>query len=290
MLITICMSYEGKMEVKMKKIISAVLAGLMAVLTLTSCSNDKNSSGDGTGVSTIKNGVLKIGMEQSYPPLEYLDEDGTTLIGFDVEFGEAIAEKMGLKAEFINNSFDTIGEALNRDVFDVAISAISITDERKESHLLSKPYIENKISLVTAKDKGLNSPEDLKGKKVAVQRGTTADIFMTDLVNENSDYKDGDIARYDSVMNCFEELKHGRADAVIVDIVVANYYIGSDTDSYSITWQSDEPEPFGIQLKKGNDALLEEIEKAVDAIYADGTVDKIVKKYFGEEAEMTIKR
>lgn len=276
----------------MRKILSTALAGIMAVLTLTSCSSDKNSdtSKSDSDISTIKNGVLKIGMEHSYPPLEYLDEDGTTLIGFDVELGKAIADKLGLEAEFINNAFDTIGEALNRDEFDVAISAISITDARKESHIMSKAYIENKISLVTAKDKGINSPDDLKGKKVAVQRGTTADIYMTELAEKNSEYKDSDIARYDSVINCFEEIKNGRADAVMVDIVVANYYIGEDKDSFTISWQSEEPEPFGFQLKKGNEALLEKLEKVVDELYADGTVETIAKKYFGEDAEIAAER
>lgn len=129
----------------------------MAVLTLTSCSSDKNSdtSKSDSDISTIKNGVLKIGMEHSYPPLEYLDEDGTTLIGFDVELGKAIADKLGLEAEFINNAFDTIGEALNRDEFDVAISAISITDARKNLILCQKLILKIKSALLLQRIRAL---------------------------------------------------------------------------------------------------------------------------------------
>lgn len=256
------------------------LAGCGANSTVTDSTDASSTSSAAGSGSTLTAGVLKVGMEVGYPPMEYLDTDGTTYIGFDVEMAQAIADRLGLKLEIQDTKWDGIFASLNSNRYDCIISAVSITDERKEKYSLTKPYVANKLCLVTAKDLGIAKPENLAGKTVAVQTETTSDDYMKELQEGGLKLKDYRV--YDTIIQCFDDLKAGRVDAVMVDSVVAAYYIGDDKQTYSVVWENDEAEPMGICLKKGNTALTEEIDKAVDAIYADGTYAKIAAKYFGE--------
>ncbi len=230
-------------------------------------------------VTTLKEGVLQVGIEIGYPPMEYLDADGVTPIGFDVEVANALGEKLGMDVELVDTAWDGIFSSLDSDRYDCIISAVSITKERQENYNLTAPYIANKLVLVTASDLGVDSPEDLAGYSVAVQTETTADEYMKGLQEGGLELKDYFV--YDKIIQCFDELKLGRVDAVLVDSVVAAYYIGEDSDTYSIVWENDEAEPMGICLKKGNDGLTQAIETAIDEMYADGTMSEIATKYFG---------
>jgi polar amino acid transport system substrate-binding protein len=228
----------------------------------------------------LESGVLKVGMEIGYPPMEYLDEDGKTPIGFDVEMAGLIAKKLGLKLELKDTAWSGIFDSLDSKRYDCVISSVSITDERKNKYNLTEAYVANKLCLVTAKDLKIKSPDDLGGYKVAVQTDTTADVYMK--AKTAAGLKLGDYKVYDKIISCFDELKIGRIDAVLVDSVVASYYIGDAKDTYSVVWENTEAEPMAIALKKGNDELTKAIDKAVDEIYADGSYKTIADKYFGE--------
>lgn len=231
--------------------------------------------------TTLKDGVLQVGMEVGYPPMEYLDEDGVTPIGFDVDVANEIGKRLGLKVELVDTAWDGIFSSLDSDRYDCIISAVSITDERQQNYNLTKPYIANKLVLVTSKDSGIKTPEDLAGHSVAVQTETTADEYMKGL--QENGLKLSDYFVYDKIIQCFDELKLGRVEAVLVDSVVAAYYIGEDKDTYSIVWENTDAEPMGICLKKGNDGLTQAIETTIDAMYADGTMGTIATKYFGSD-------
>lgn len=231
--------------------------------------------------TTLKDGVLQVGMEVGYPPMEYLDEDGVTPIGFDVDVANEIGKRLGLKVELVDTAWDGIFSSLDSDRYDCIISAVSITDERQQNYNLTKPYIANKLVLVTSKDSGIKTPEDLAGHSVAVQTETTADEYMKGL--QENGLKLSDYFVYDKIIQCFDELKLGRVEAVLVDSVVAAYYIGEDKDTYSIVWENTDAEPMGICLKKGNDGLTQAVETTIDAMYADGTMGTIATKYFGSD-------
>lgn len=258
---------------KFKKLGALLMAGAMA-LSMTAC------GGGEKGEYTLKEGKLMVGMEIGYPPMEYMAEDGVTPVGFDVDMAYEIGKRLGLEVELVDTAWDGIFASLDSDRYDCIMSSVSITPERQENYTLTEAYIANKLCIVTSKDLGVTSPADLAGKKVATQTETTADLYMRDL-QENQGLVLDNYGVYDKVIYCFEELKNGRVDAVMVDSVVAAYYIGTDADKYSVVWESDEAEPMGICMKKGNEALLAKIEEAVDAIYADGTYAKIAEKHFG---------
>jgi len=191
--------------------------------------------------------------------MEYLSDDGVTAIGFDVDVANELAARLNLKLELVDTAWDGIFASLDSSRYDVIISAVSITPARQENYNLTKPYIANKLVLVVAKDLPVKSTDDLAGYKVAVQTETTADEFMKAKMEAGLVINDYYV--YDKIMQCFEELKLGRADAVLVDSVVAAYYLGADAEKYSIVWENEEAEPMGLCLKKGNDKLTWPLRK-----------------------------
>ena len=131
-----------------------------------------------------------------------------------------------------------------------------------------------------AEKKTIKSLEDLDGCKVAVQVATTSDDIVTELVEGG---KTITVNRYEKVTQCFDDLSLDRVDAVLVDSVVAAYYMGADADKFEIAWESTEGEPMGICLQKTSTDLAKAIEAAVDTLYYDGTISTIAKKYFGND-------
>ncbi|MFA9377490.1 MAG: substrate-binding periplasmic protein [Lachnotalea sp.] len=234
---------------------------------------------DETASLTLEDGVLQVGMEIGYPPMEYLAEDGTTQIGFDVEVAQAVADELGLELKIIDTAWDGIFASLDSDRYDCIISAVSITDDRKAAYNLTEAYVANRIVLVTPIEAGITSPEDLAGKSVAVQTETTSDEYMKGLQENGLELSDYFV--YDKVIQCFDDLKVGRVDSVMTDSVVAAYYMGTDADKYEVSWESPDAEPMAICLKKGNDNLTQEIETAIDTLYANGKMTEIATKYFG---------
>ncbi|MDR1061380.1 MAG: ABC transporter substrate-binding protein [Clostridiales bacterium] len=245
-----------------------------------------NATGGAGGESpaaglTITEGVLKVGMEIGYPPMEYLEEDGVTPTGFDVEVAGALAASLKLDVELIDTAWDGIFSSLDSNRYDIIISSVSINDDRQAAYNLTKPYIANNLVLVTKSGSGIESPDMLAGKKAATQTETTADEYIRARQDEGLEL--GEYFVYDKIIQCFDELTLDRIDAVLVDSVVAAFYMGDNSDALEIVWESDEAEPLGLCLKKGNDALTALIETAVDGLYADGTMKTLAQKYFGRD-------
>jgi len=255
----------------MKKLICILMAMLFVGLTFAGCA-EKEEKG-----LTIKKGTLTVGMEVGYPPMEYLADDGITYIGFDVELAGKMADLLGLELKIVNTAWDGIFASLDKGEFDIIMSSVSITPERQEKYILTEPYISNKIVLAVANNSttGITDLSTLAGKKVAVQTATTSDDFAKAILAKGE--VSFEILRYEKVTQCYDELKLGRVDAILVDEVVAAAYV----DDSKVVWRNDEGEPMGICIKKGNDELAKIVEKAIDTFYFDGTIATIATKYFG---------
>jgi polar amino acid transport system substrate-binding protein len=241
-----------------------------------------------SGSYTLKKGVLAIGMEIGYPPMEYMAEDGKTPIGFDVSLGKALADKMGLKVEYVDTAWDGIFAGVNTKKYDCIISSVTINPPRQAAHNFSKPYIKNTIAIVLLKDSKLavKSPQDLVGLRVSYQEETTSDDYMAKLRGEGLDFIEYE---YDKVMYCFEEMKLGRVDAIMTDLLVAYEYVGRADSPFEIVWQGGEEE-FGVCMKKGDDALTEAINKALDELFEDGTMLRISNDIFGMDLVSAVRQ
>ena len=255
--------------------------------------NNNASAGAVSGASgslTIKPGVISIGMEIGYPPMEYYGSDGATPIGFDVDMGKAIAEKLGLKAEFIDVAWDGIFAGVDTNRYDAIMSSVTITEARKVAHNFSKPYIVNTLAMVLLKNSTVKarSPHECEGLNVAFQLDTTSDFYMQDLQDEIGlrYFPRG----YEKVMSCFDELKLGRVDVIITDLPVALDYIMMDNSPFVIVWENPDPEIFGVCMKRGNDALTNAVNKALEALHEDGTMQRIAVEHIGMDAPVLTAR
>lgn len=264
----------------MKKWCAVLVAAMMTGLVLSGCSK-KPEAGD----FTIEKGVLKVGMEIGYPPMEYYDVDGKTPIGFDVELGKAVAERLGLTVEFIDTAWDGIFAGLETNKYDLVMSSATITPERLESMDFSVPYVGNGQAIVvqTISNFRPEGPQDLAGKVVAYQAETTSDLFMEKQAAAGLSFTS---AEFDKVINAYDELKLGRCDAVVCDaLVYANY---KDDPAFISTWTGSADEYFGVAIRKGNDTLVEKVNEAIAAMFADGTMKHIYLSVFGADLTNTV--
>lgn len=224
-----------------------------------------------------KLGEVKIGTNAEYPPFEFVDEQGE-IAGFDVELMTAIAEEAGFEFEFVNTRWDGIFVALASGEFDAVISAATITEERAEMVNFSDPYFEaGQMITVRADTTDISTAEDLAGKKVGVQLGTTGDIWL-------SEETGAEVVRYDENTLAFQALANGDVAAAVadgptaIDIVQANPEMKLKVLEGVYT-----EEQYGIAVNKERQDLLAEINKGLAAVKASGKYDEIYEKYLGTE-------
>ena len=280
---------------RMKKSIGAVLLCAAILVSMTACGGSKEKE---TAASTpkettaapakeadtlnlMKDGTLTIGVEIGYPPFEDFANDGVTPVGYDVDFAKALGEKLGVEVVFINTAWDGIFQGIGVN-YDVVISAVTITDERKETMDFSDPYIDNYQAVVvrTDSDKTINSLQDLDGLALAVQKETTSDILISDYVSTGS--ISCTLAQNEKVITCFTQLDNKEIDATVVDSTVADGQVGKYPDKYKIAYlDKSEPEQFGVALTKGNAGLQAAINKAIAELKDEGFFKESTEYWFG---------
>jgi polar amino acid transport system substrate-binding protein len=231
---------------------------------------------------TIKEGELTVGVEIGYPPMEYIDTDGKTPIGFDIELAQGLAEKLNLKTVFVDTAWDGIFDGVEIGRYDCIISSITYTDERLKIHNFTKPYIGTAQVLIALKGSHIKarSPEETAGLSVAFQAETVSQRYMEKLAAQGVDFIP---FGYDKILNCFEELRLGRVDTILCDTIVASFYLSPGDSSFEVLWQGPSDELFAVCLKKGNDALTEALDKALDELYAEGILTKMSQHYFNAD-------
>jgi len=273
----------------MKKLFALALS-VMMLLSFAACAAKTEeapaaaaaASVDMSAVKLMQDGVLTIGMEVGYPPFEDFAEDGTTPIGYDVDFAKALSEKLCVTVNFVNTAWDGIFQGIGVN-YDCVISAVTITEERKASMLFSEPYINNYQAVVVKADYAgkVASFLDLNGLAIAVQKETTSDILMSDYVSTGS--ITATISANEKVTTCFTQLENGEVDAVVVDSTVADGYLASNPDKFVKAFQDEsEPEQFGVAMALDNTALQAAINEAIALLTAEGFFESNVAYWFGK--------
>jgi polar amino acid transport system substrate-binding protein len=227
---------------------------------------------------TIEDGILIAGVEIGYPPMEYYDTDGKTPAGFDIELCKALADAIGLRIRFIDVAWEGILAGLKTDKYDIAVN-VTITPQRQKMYNFTKPYIDNSMTIVTCKDSfsAVHAPQDIAFLRAAFQGDTTAQFFAERL-NSQIPFT---LFAYDKIINCFDDLKLGRVDCVIVDSLAAFDYAGKKQSPFTVAWQGPTEESIAICLKKDNDALTEALNKALIQLLENGTLLRISRDFFG---------
>jgi polar amino acid transport system substrate-binding protein len=259
----------------MKKILSLLLLTIIVLITAAGCSKKETSLN--TLESIKKAGVMTVGLDDSFPPMGFRDENNN-IVGFDIDLGNAIGEKLGVKVEYSATDFSGIIEALKAGKFNIILSTLSITDERKEKILFSDPYVmEGQIVAVKAGNTSITKAADLTGKIVAAQLGSTSEEAAKKLEGLK------ELKAYDKVTEAFHDLQIGRVDAVVVDELVGRYYISKAPNDYKVLDEKLTDEPVGIGFKKEDTELKDAVQKAFNDLKADGTLSEISNKWFGTD-------
>lgn len=247
--------------------------GFIALLSLlflfTACS----------GSSAKDDDTLIVGIDDKFAPMGFRDENNE-IVGFDIDLARAAAKKMGKKVKFQPIDWSTKESELNSGRIDLIWNGYTITEERKKKVLFTKPYLKNAQVVVTLKDSPIDSLDDLAGKTVGLQSmSSAADALKADPIAN----KVKSVTEYADNVLALADLKNRRVDAVVIDEVVIDYYMTKEKDQYKVLKETLAPEEYGVGVKKGNEKLLEELQKAMDELIADGTAAEISVKWFGED-------
>lgn len=226
--------------------------------------------------TTITEGVLTVGTDAAYPPLENVEAG--EFVGFDIDLVKEIANRLGFEAEIINTAWDGIFPALIAHKFDVVISAVTITEDRDKEMDFSDPYLDSDQSIATKDDSGIKTKADLKDKILGVQIGTTGELTAKEIDEEMGV---AEIKTYDDILLAFEDLKAGRIDAIINDIPTSAY-IAKDNPELVIVEKIITKEKYGIVFAPDTPELLKAVNKVLKDMTEDGTYDQIYSKWFGE--------
>lgn len=225
------------------------------------------------GAGYPANTVIRIATDATFPPFEMVDEATKELTGFDIELMKAIAEKAGFQYEFVNLPFDPMLAGVAECQYEMAIAAITITDERKQQFLFSEPYIDaGQIIIVKSDDESIKSKDDLNGKTIGAQLGTTGEIEAQAIPGIT--YKP-----YDTYDLAFLDLANGQIDAVIADYPTALGFIAQNPDKLKTVGEKFTNESYGIAICNSRSDLLAMINPALQAVKDAGTIEQLAGKY-----------
>lgn len=248
-----------------KTTLLAVLCA-MIIVALVGCSQSKDTNS------------LVIGIDDKFAPMGFRD-DNNELTGFDIDYAKAAGTKMGKEVTFQPIDWSSKESELNSGRIDLIWNGYTITDERKEKVLFTKPYLENSQVVVVLEKSDITKIDELAGKTIGLQSLSSASDALNsnpvkDTVKEVTEFSDNVLA--------LSDLKVGRLDAVVIDEVVADYYMSKEK-GFKLLEDTLAPEQYGIGVKKGNDELLKSLQGALDELIADGTASQISTKWFGED-------
>ena len=264
-----------------------ILAGSAALtlgLTMSACGDegetDTGSSGDSgddtSSVQTLEEGTLKVCSDIPYAPFDIMD--GETFTGFDGDLVNEIANGLGLELVVQDSGFDGLqsGLALNSGQCDMVASAMTITEEREANLDFTEGYYDSEQSLMVPTGSDIASIEDLAGKKVGVQQGTTGKSYTEENAPEGAE-----IISFPSDAEMFTAIKAGQVDALLQDLPV-NVEHAKDGE-YEIVEQYSTDELYGFAVKQGNTALLDAVNGQLAELRDNGTYDELYDKYFSAE-------
>lgn len=226
--------------------------------------------------------TLKVVTDAAYAPFEYMDKG--EIVGFDVDFLKAVAKEAGYEVDIVNVGWDPIFVEIKDKIADLAISAITINDDRKQTYDFSVPYFLSTNKILVPEGSDIKSAADLEGKIVAVQNGTTGQEAVESLLGANNK----NIKKFENNNLAIMELNSGGADAVVADNTVVEEYAKNNPNDKLVVIEdanSFEAEYYGLMFPKGSE-LKAEFDAAINKLYENGTYAKIYKEWFGADPDV----
>ena len=241
---------------------ACVLAG-----TLTGCAKKEDSS------------VFVLGLDDSFPPLGFRDADNK-IVGYDIDLAAEACSRLGLTLKCQPINWDSKEQELNTRKISCIWNGLTITEQRRKDMLFTKPYLDNAQVVVVRRDSGITNLDGLRGKVLGLQAGSSA----ADALAAAGDFEAslGSVIEFDDNITALNDLGIGNIDAVVMDEVVAVYTIRTAALDFVVLEQNLGSEEYGVAFRKGNNALRDKIQKTLEEMQADGTVEKLSQKWFGQ--------
>ena len=278
----------------MKKLSAMLMAGAM-MMSLAACGSSASSasseavsseaassevassaaSSEAAELTTVTPGKLTMSTNAAFPPYESTDDNGN-FVGIDVDVAAAIAEKLGLELQVDDMDFDAALLAAQNGKSDLVMAGVTVTEDRQLVMDFSDSYATGIQSIIVKEDSDIATPDDLADKMIGTQRGTTGYIYCSD------DFGDEHVTPYDDGLTAVQALVNGQVDAVVIDNAPAKEFVAANP-GLKILDTSYAEEDYAIGVAKGNTAMLDAINGALEELKNDGTLQAIVDKHIKAE-------
>lgn len=265
----------------MKKILTILLA---SIIIFTGCTNSNENNiteqhnNEGNSNIHLKEKYV-IGLDDTFAPMGFRDDKGE-LVGFDIDLSKACAEEMGIELDYQPIDWTVKEQELETGNIDFIWNGFSITPEREEQLLMSDSYMENKQLIITMADSEVNSKADLSGKTITVQGESSA----LEAVKKDQDFIDSlatEPVEYATNLECFKDVEAKRSDAIVVDEVLARYYMHQNgSEKYKVLEDNFGEEVFAVGMRKDDKELKEALDNALRNLKENGKYDEIYSKWF----------
>ena len=240
----------------------------------SAAASSEAASAAATELTTVEAGKLTMATNAAFPPYE-MTTDAGEFEGIDIETAQAIADKLGLELQIDDMDFDAALLSVQQGKADIVMAGVTVTDERKAVMDFSDSYATGIQSIIVPEGSDIASPDDLAGKKIGTQRGTTGYIYCSD------DFGDDAVVAYDDGLTAVQALNNGQVDAVVIDNAPAQEFIAANP-GLKILDTSYAEEDYAIGMAKGS-SLEDAVNAALKELKADGTLQSIVDKYITAE-------
>ena len=287
-----------------KKIVSVMLCAAMATTVLAGCGSSNTASTDAAAeettedveaeatteeaedaetaeeatdaaeVTTVEPGVLTMGTNATFPPYEY--KDGDAVVGIDPDIAQALADKLGLKLEVVDMEFDSLIASVQSGKVDIVLAGMTVNEERKKNVDFTDSYANGVQVIIVAEDSDISTSDDLAGKLIGVQQGTTGHVYCS------GDWGEENVVAFQSGAAAVQALQQGKVDCVVIDQEPAKAFV-AENPGLKILDTEYVTEDYAIAVKKGNTELLDQINETLAKLKADGTLQSIIDKYIKAE-------
>ena len=246
-----------------------------AASSVAASSEAASTSAAAVELTTVEAGKLTMATNAAFPPYE-MTTDAGAFEGIDIDTAQAIADKLGLELQIDDMDFDAALLSVQQGKADIAMAGVTVTDERKNVMDFSDSYATGIQSIIVPEGSDIASPDDLAGKMIGTQRGTTGYIYCSD------DFGDNAVVAYDDGLTAVQALNNGQVDAVVIDNAPAKEFVAANPGLVLLDTSYAE-EDYAIGMAKGNTALEDAVNAALEELKADGTLQSIVDKYITAE-------
>ena len=260
----------------MKKIFALCMMLVVAIGALAGCGNNAAKNDDA-------NKPIVVGLDDNFPPMGFKDESNE-IVGFDIDLAKEASKRLGRPVEFKAIDWNSKEAELKSGRVDILWNGLDITEKRKENMLFSNPYMDNRQIVFVAKGKAasIKGEADLAGKLVGTQSGSTTEEYFESNANVKNSMKE--VKYYPDFINAFMDLENGRLDAIVGDEIIGRYYLSKHPEKLEAVDVVIGPvSEFGIEFRKDDQKLRDQVQKVMDEMKKDGTTAKISQKWFAKD-------